>query len=127
MAPPTGTSRALKIGEEIRRALAEIFMRGETHIPVLDSSSITVSEVRVSPDMHNANVYVMPLAGEHKQEVMDALGEHAGHIRHLIANKVALRYMPKLHYKLDTSFEEAARMNALLQQPDVRRDTAKKE
>lgn len=116
------SNRPYKIGEAIRHALSEIFLRGETHVPMLDSASITVSEVRVSPDLRNATAYVMPLAGGNKKEVMEKLAECAPQIRHLVARKVELRYMPMIHYRLDQSFEEAQRVSELLNQPAVKRD-----
>lgn len=119
--PPT-SPRMLKVGEEIRRALSTIFMRGETHDPVLDSSSITVSEVRVAPDMKNATAYVMPLAGAKREEVMQVLNTAAPRIRSLVANRIELRYTPRLNFKLDTSFEEAGKIAALLNDPRVKRD-----
>lgn len=115
-------SRPLKVGETLRQALAEIFLRGETHIPILDNSSITVSEVRMSPDLKNATAFVMPLAGSNKELILEALSEHHAHLRHLVADKVELRYMPRIHYKLDVSFEEAHRVNQLLNSPEVKRD-----
>ena len=84
--------------------------------------SITVSEVRVSPDLKNATAYVMPLAGTQAEEIVRTLYEAAPYIRKLISKKVDLRYMPKLHFKLDRSYEEAARINELLQDPHVRQD-----
>lgn len=97
-------------------------MRGETGAPELDGVSITVSEVRVSPDLKNATAYVMPLGGEKKQDVLEALIRHAPHLRVLVANKMALRYMPRIHFKLDVSYEEASRIDALLRDPSVARD-----
>lgn len=111
---PSPSSRPLKVGEMIRHALSEIFLRGESHVPLLDGASITVSEVRVSPDLKNATAYVMPLAGSNQQPIMDALAANSGHIRHLVAGKVVLKFMPKIYYKLDASFEEAGRINLLL-------------
>ncbi len=108
------SSRPLKVGEMLRHNLSEIFLRGEAHHPILDSASITVSEVRVSPDLKNATAYVMPLAGSNKEQVMDALAESAPQIRHLLARKVTLKFMPRVHFKLDTSYEEAGRINQLL-------------
>src|SRR5579885_1869133 len=95
------SSRPLKVGEALRKALSEIFLRGETHVQELDNASITVSEVRMTPDLKHATAFGMPLAGGNKQEVMKALETHAPHIRHLAADKVDLRYMPHIHYKLD--------------------------
>lgn len=112
----------LKVGEEIRRALSTIFMYGETHDPVLDSGSITVSEVRVAPDMKNATAYVMPLAGTNSAEIMKTLELLAPRLRKLVADRVELRYTPRLQFKLDTSFEEAGKIAKLLNDPKVKRD-----
>lgn len=116
------SSRPLKIGEEIRHALSTIFMRGETHAPELERVSITVSEVRCAPDLKNATVFVMPLAGERRDEILKALEKLAPHLRKLVAERVKLRYTPKLWFKLDTSFDEANRINQLLHDPSVKRD-----
>lgn len=107
-------SRPLKIGEAIRHALSDILLRGETHIPALDGISITVSEVRVAPDLKNANAYVMPLGGHRKEEILKMLIDHAPHLRALLARRIDLRYMPKIWYKLDESYEEAHKINQLL-------------
>ncbi len=116
------SQRQLRVGEAVRGALAMIFAHRETHVPVLDSASITVSEVRISPDLKNATVFVMPLAGSGKEEVMAALKEYAGHIRRLMNEKIVLRYSPKLYFKLDTSFETASRINTLLNSEKVKPD-----
>lgn len=121
--PPS--QRQLRVGEELRNALAQMFAHGETHVPLLDSSSITVSEVRISPDLKNATAYVMPLAGDNKEAVMHALKEHAGRIRSLIGKRVILRAVPRISYKLDISFENANRINELLNTERVRADVAK--
>lgn len=123
--PPT--QRQLRVGEEMRSALALMFAHGETHVPVLDSSSITVSEVRISPDLKNATAYVMPLAGSNKEAVMAALKEHGGRIRSLMSRKVLLRVVPKLNFKLDISFENANRINELLNSDRVKADISKSE
>ena len=122
-----GGQRPLKVGEEIRRAISEIFLRGDVHSADLLGSSITVSEVRVAPDMKNATVYVMPLAGEGKEEKLEALKVAAPEIRYLVSKKVLLRYMPKLHFALDNSFDEAQRITSLLAKPEVARDLAKED
>lgn len=116
------SQRQLRVAETIRSALAQVFAHGETHIPVLDSASITVSEVRISPDLKNATVFFMPLTGAGKDEVMQALKEYAGHIRKLMNEKITLRYSPKLYFKLDTSFETASRIQNLLNQEKVKQD-----
>ena len=117
--------RPLRVGEEIRHALADIFLRGDVHSIDLFGASITISEVRVSPDMKNATVFVMPLAGEQKEEKLEALKTAAPEIRYLVSKKVKLRYMPKLYFQLDNSFDEAERINTLLSQPEVARDLEK--
>jgi len=117
--------RPLRVGEEIRHAIADIFIRGEVHSIELLGASITVSEVRVSPDLKNATVFVMPLAGEGKAEKLEALKTAAPEIRYLVSKRMKLRYMPKLHFSLDNSFEEAEKINILLSKPEVARDLEK--
>jgi ribosome-binding factor A len=119
------SQRQLRVGEEIRQAISQIFAHGETHIPLLDSGSITVSEVRISPDLKNATVFVMPLAGSNKEAVIKALAEHTTHIRLLVGKRVILRHTPKLWFKLDTSFEVASRINVLLNSDRVKQDVSK--
>ncbi len=119
------SQRQLRVGEEIRSALALIFAHGETHHPVLDSASITVSEVRISPDLKNATAYVMPLAGGNKEVVMQALKENAPRLRGLVSRKIILRTSPRISFKLDTSFEEANRINMLLNSERVKADVSK--
>lgn len=114
--------RPKRVGEEIRRNLAEIFLRGECHMPDLLGQSITVSEVRVAPDMKNATAFVMPLGGQNKKELLDALKIAAPELRYLVSKKMALRYMPRIHFSLDESFEEAAKIDSLLKKPEVAKD-----
>ncbi len=121
--PPS--QRQLRVGEELRNVLAQLFAHGETHVPILDSSSITVAEVRISPDLKNATAYVMPLAAKNKEAVMDALYENAGRIRSLIGKNVILRAVPRISYKLDVSYENANRINEILNSERVRADVAK--
>ncbi|MDX1975163.1 MAG: 30S ribosome-binding factor RbfA [Rickettsiales bacterium] len=118
---PTGT-RPLKVGEAIRHALAEIFMRGDCHSVELLGTSITVSEVRVSPDLKNATAFVMPLAGENKKELLNTLKIASPEIRYLVSKKVDLRYMPKIFFQLDESFDVAHHIDTLLKKPEVARD-----
>ncbi len=117
--------RPLRVGEEIRHAIADIFLRGEVHSIDLFGASITVSEVRVSPDLKNATVFVMPLAGEGKEEKLEALKAASPEIRHLVSKRVKLRHAPKLFFELDKSYEEAERINVILQKPEVARDLGK--
>ena len=117
--------RNKRVGEEVRRHLSDIFLRGECHMPDLMGASITVSEVRVSPDLKNATAYVMPLGGHQKQEMLSALKVAAPELRYLVSKKMELRYMPRIHFALDESFEEAAKIDDLLKKPEVVRDIEK--
>ncbi len=119
------SQRQLRVGEEIRNALALIFAHGETHNPILDGSSITVAEVRISPDLKNATAYVMPLAGSNKDAVMVALKENASRLRGMVSRKIILRTSPRIMFKLDESFEVANRINVLLQSERVQADVKK--
>ena len=114
--------RPLRVGEALRHALAEIFARGELRDPDLAGATLTVTEVRVSPDLRNATAFVMPLAGAHAAEVMSALRRSAPYLRRAVAQAVKLRYAPDLAFALDTAFDHARRIDALLHQPAVERD-----
>ncbi len=120
------SQRQLRVGEALRQALAEVFMRNEIHDPELERHSITVSEVRISPDLKNATVYVTPLAGgENAQAIIAHLNTAAAELRRTAARRMALKYSPKLYFKLDRSFDTAGRINELLSHPDVARDVDK--
>jgi ribosome-binding factor A len=116
------SQRQLRVGEELRHALAAILGRHDFRDPVLQNANITVTEVRVSPDLKNATAFVMPLAGEHSPETLTALRRGAAFIRTLVAREVPLRFMPTITFELDNSFEHASRIDALLHRPDVARD-----
>ncbi|NBX03375.1 MAG: 30S ribosome-binding factor RbfA [Alphaproteobacteria bacterium] len=121
----SGVQRNLRVGEEIRHALADIFLRGECHSPNLMSASITVSEVRVAPDLKNATAFVMPLAGRNKEELLESLKMASPELRHLVSKRVKLRYTPKLFFQLDSTYDEAQKINNLLLKPEVIRDISK--
>lgn len=123
MAKSEQSPRALRVGEEMRHALARIFEHG-LHDPALAAVALTVTEVRVSPDLKNATAFVVPLGGSHAAEIMAGLKRAEGYLRREIAQAVKLRYTPKLHFALDTSFEHASQIDALLRQPEVARDLA---
>jgi len=120
-----GGQRHLKVGEEIRRILADIFLRGESNSPELFDAAITISEVRVAPDMKNATAFVMPLAGQNKEKLLLALKTAQPEIRYLVSKRVQLRHTPKIYFALDESFDEAQRINELLKKPEVARDLEK--
>jgi ribosome-binding factor A len=106
----------------MRHALARIFERGELHDPALHEAPLTVTEVRVSPDLKRATAYVMPLAGRNAAEIMAGLKRGAGHLRRLVAQEVKLRVAPQISFALDQSFDEASRIEGLLRREDVARD-----
>ena len=124
-APPG--QRQLRVGEEIRHALSQVFMRGELHIPEMDGISITVSEVKISPDLKNATAYIMPLGGQKKDVVVQVLADLAPMLRSVIGNKIRLRYVPRLSFRLDTTFEEAGRIQTLLSRPEVVKDLSQED
>jgi ribosome-binding factor A len=118
------TQRQLRVGEEIRHALARIFARGELHDPELAGADITVSEVRASPDLKAATVFVLPLGGEGTDRLIAALGRAAPAVRAMLAREVQLRFVPNLRFQPDRSFDNARRVEALLHDPVVARDIA---
>jgi len=122
-APASGPSqRALRAGEVIRHAIADILSRGEVHDPVLEGHMITVPEVRMSPDLKLATIYVMPLGGRDEQAVLDALERNKRFLRGEIAHRVNLKFAPEIRFRLDERFDEAERVDKLLRTPQVKRD-----
>ncbi|MBI3452161.1 MAG: 30S ribosome-binding factor RbfA [Rhodospirillales bacterium] len=120
---PRGSSqRQLRVGEEIRHAIVEILFRGHLRDPDLQGISITVSEVRASPDLKHATAYIMPLAGGDAEVVLKALVRARAYLRTEVARAVRLRFAPELHFALDTSFDYATRIDAALRRPEVQRD-----
>ncbi len=116
------SQRQLKVGELIRHALAEILNRGEISDEVLDRHSLTVPEVRMTPDLKLATAYVMPLGGGDADEVVAHLEQHKRFLRGELARRVNLKYMPQLRFKVDVSFESSGRIDAILASPKVARD-----
>ncbi len=114
------SQRQLRVGEELRHGLSEIFMRGELGDPRIEEASITVSEVRISPDLRNATAYIMPLNGDKKDQVMQLLIQSNGMIRTLISRKIHLKFSPRIHFKLDQSFETASHIDGLLREAKTR-------
>ncbi len=117
------SQRQLRVGEEIRHALAHILERGEVHDPELAGIAITVTEVRISPDLKNASAFVVPLGGlGNAEEIVDALNRIKSFLRHRVSQAVHLRSAPNLSFVADTSFDEAGHINDLLHLPEVARD-----
>ena len=116
------SQRALRVGELIRHALAEILQRGDVHDPAFDGVIVTVPEVRMTPDLKTATVFVVPLGGKGADDVLAAFERNNRYLRGVIARKVNLRYAPMLKFRLDRSFDEGDRIDALLRRPEVKRD-----
>lgn len=120
------SQRQLRAGELIRHALVEIFQREDLREPALRSASLTVSEVRTSPDLKQATVFCAPLGAsidrEKHPEIYAALNRAAPHIRHLLGQRIDMKFTPALVFRSDNSFAEARRIDELLASPAVRRD-----
>ena len=120
------TQRMLRIGELIRHRIAQLLVRGDIHDDLIASHSITIPEVRISHDMKLATIYVMPLGGDDMKPVIDALERNKKYIRAQVAQTLNLRYAPDLRFREDQTFEEATRIDRLLDSAHVRQDIAKK-
>lgn len=115
------TQRQLRVGEEIRHALSAIMVRAEFRDPELVGRVITVTEVRISPDLRNATAFVLPLEGE-AEPMVEALNRAAAYLRGQLARAVKLRYLPAVHFVHDESFDEATRIDRIMHSPEVQRD-----
>ena len=116
------SQRQLRVGEAVRHALAEVLAHGDVHDPVLEGHMITVPEVRMSPDLRLATIYVIPLGGRDEEAVVAALERNKRYLRGVIARKVNLKFAPDIRFRLDERFDEAARIEKLLRSPAVKRD-----
>ena len=121
---PGGSQRQLRVGETVRHALAEILAHGNVHDPDLEGHIITVPEVKMSPDLKLATVYVMPLGGRDTEVVIEALNRNKKFLRGEVAHRVNLKFAPDLRFRADDRFDEAERIEKLLRTPEVRRDLA---
>ena len=119
------TQRQLRVGELIRHALAELLTRGEVHDEILAAHVVTIPEVRMSPDLRLASIYVMPLGGKDVGPVLAALERHRRFIRRQVAHTVNLKFAPEIRFLADASFEEADRIHRLLASEQVQRDLKK--
>jgi ribosome-binding factor A len=123
---PSGSSqRQLRVGELVRHALAEMLTRGDVHDPVIEGHLITVPEVRMSPDLRLATIYVMPLGGRDATAVVAALDRNKKYLRGEIARRINLKIAPDIRFRVDERFEEAERIEKLLRTPAVQRDLDK--
>ena len=120
--PRPASQRQLRVGEELRHLLAELLRPGELRDPALREANVTVTEVRLSPDLRNATAFVMPLGGEKAEEIMAGLRRSAPFLKARLARMVELRHVPNLAFAFDNAFDSAARISALLATPAVERD-----
>jgi ribosome-binding factor A len=126
-APAGPSQRQLRAGELVRHALVEILREEDLENPAMAGVSVTVTEVRMSPDLKHATCFVEPLGGTRAAEVVEALNRSARFLRGRLGRAVELRFTPDLRFVHDESFEEAARMDRLLADPKVRRDLGAKD
>jgi len=116
------SQRALRVGELVRHAMSEMLMRGDVHDPVLEGHLITIPEVRMTPDLRLATIYVMPLGGRDVEQVIEALENNKRFLRGEIARRVNLKFAPDIRFRADERFDEAERIEKLLRTPEVQRD-----
>jgi ribosome-binding factor A len=119
------SQRQLRVGELIRHVLSDALMRGDHHEPALEGISVTVAEVRCSPDLKVATVYVMPLGGHDAERVLAALDHARGELRRRVNREVRLKYSPELRFRLDETFDRMDETRRMLAEPRVRRDVEK--
>jgi len=120
---PEGKSvRLLRVGEQVRHALSDVLMRGDVHDAMLASHMVSVTEVRMSPDLRHATAFVKPLLGSEEAAVLKALRTNTAFLQSEVARRVNTRYAAKLRFQLDESFDEGSHIDQLLRRPDVARD-----
>ena len=119
-----GSQRQLRVGETVRHAIADILSHGSVHDPDLEGHIVTVPEVRMSPDLKLATIYVMPLGGRDVDVVIAALERNKKFLRGEVARRVNLKFAPDVRFRVDERFDEAERIEKLLRTPAVRRDLA---
>ena len=117
------SQRQLRVAELVRRTLAEVLARGDVHDAELNAMSITVGEVRTSPDLKIATAYVLPLGGHGQEDVLKLLARNKNELRRAVSRKLALKFAPDLRFQLDETFDRMDETRRMLAQDDVRRDT----
>jgi len=119
---PGPSQRQLRVGELIRRTLSEVLARGDVHDPELNRLSVTVGEVRTSPDLKVATAYVLPLGGQGQDQVLEFLRRNKGELRRVVGKKLGLKFAPELRFRLDETFDQLDETRRLFSQDAVRRD-----
>jgi ribosome-binding factor A len=110
------SQRQLRVGELIKQSLGQIFLRGEAKVPILETKNITVTEVRMSADLKNAKAYVIPLGGKNSEKAVDILTEFSPSIRKALSKKVNMKFLPKVSFVSDKSFDYAEKIEKLIQE-----------
>ncbi len=120
--PETASVRLLRVGEQVRHVLSEILMRGDVHDDVLSAHPVSVTEVRMSPDLRHATVFVKPLLGKNEEVVLKALRTNTAYLQREVARRVKMKYAAKLKFLADESFDEGTHIDRLLRNPKVAQD-----
>lgn len=118
----TRSVRVLRVGEQVRHVLSEILMRGEVHDDILTKHPVSITEVRMSPDLRHATVFVKPLLGENEEAVLKALRTNTAYLQREVAARVKQKYAAKLKFLADESFDEGTHIEQLLRDPKVAQD-----
>jgi len=120
--PEQRSVRTLRVGEQVRHVLSEILQRGDVHDETLASHLVSITEVRMSPDLRHATVFVKPLLGKDEEVVLKALRTNTAYLQREVAHRVKMKYAAKLKFLADESFDEGSHIDALLRRKDVARD-----
>ena len=120
--PEQHSVRLLKVGEQVRHVISEILARQQVHDDTLTGHSVSVTEVRMTPDLRQATVYVKPLLGEDEEAVLKALRSNTAFFQREVAQRLKLKFAAKIRFRPDETFDEASRIDALLNDPRVKRD-----
>ena len=110
------SQRQLRVGEMIKQSLGQIFLRGEAKVPTLETNNITVTEVRMSPDLKNARAYVIPLGGKDSDKAVSILTEFSSRIRKVLSKKVDMKFLPRVSFVSDKSFDYAEKIEKLIKE-----------
>lgn len=121
-ANPEKSVRTLRVGEQVRHVLSEILQRGDVHDDTLASHLVSITEVRMSPDLRHATVFVKPLLGKDEEAVLKALRTNTAYLQREVAHRVKMKYAAKLKFLADESFDEGSHIDAVLRRPEVARD-----